>query len=103
MITDHARERITERLDDAGYAPVTIGKVIDAVTQLAARSSATSEAARIVNVGHQVNQAYGDRSNGNYLWAIFRGGNCITAFLRRDNQPPTPAALRVEQVSLIAK
>ena len=37
-------------------------------------------------------------SNGNEVWAIVRGGEIVTVMLRRDDQPKTKAALRVEEV-----
>ena len=38
-------------------------------------------------------------TNGNSLRVIIRGGHVITAFLSRTwNQPPTPEALRVQEV-----
>lgn len=37
-------------------------------------------------------------SNGNEVWAILRDSVITTTMFRRDNQPHTPAALRVDVV-----
>jgi hypothetical protein len=37
-------------------------------------------------------------SNGNNVWAIIRKGRVATVMLRRDAQPSTPAAFRVDAV-----
>ncbi len=98
---NHAHQRIAQRLGDAGFDARTIGQVFDAAVALAKRSTASSEAIRMLRLDAQVNQAYGDISNGDNLWAIVRGGDLITMMLRRTNQPATPSALRVDVVTII--
>lgn len=99
--TPHAQARIRERLGDAGFDPITIGKVFDAAQALARRSTADSEAIRLLRLDSQVNTAYGERSNGDNLWAIIRNGRLATMMLRRSNQPSTTTALRVDKVTII--
>lgn len=98
----HAYERVTERMSEAGYGTATIEKVYWAAGQLAAASTAESEAIRLVNLDGQVGKAWSDRSNGDEVWAIVRGRNLVTIMLRRSSQPKTPAALKVAKVTIIA-
>jgi hypothetical protein len=46
----------------------------------------------------QVGTPWGNTSNGNQLWAVARKGELKTFLLRRETQPPTAEALRVDKV-----
>jgi len=39
-------------------------------------------------------------SQGDWEWAVYRGGQLVTVFRRRSNQPSTPQALGVSRVIL---
>ncbi len=90
-------------MGDAGYDARTIGQVFDATLAIAKRSTVASEAIRVLHIGFQVNEAYGERSNGDNVWAMVRHGELITMFLRRSNQPSTTTALRVEKITIIGR
>ena len=97
----HARQRTSERLRDAGLDPGTIERIYQAAESLASVSPPPSEAIRLLALNRQVNTLYGSRSNGNEVWAIIRNRQLITVMLRCDNQPKTKASLRVEKVTVI--
>lgn len=98
---NHAYERVTERLSEAGYDQATIEKVYEAAEMLARQSKASSEAIRLLNLSGQVGKAWSDRSNGDAVWAIIRGQRLVTIMLRRSTQPSTASALKVEKVTII--
>jgi hypothetical protein len=89
-------------MSEAGFSAETIEKVYWAAGQLAAASSAPSEALRLVNLKSQVGLAWSDRSNGDEVWAIVRNRRLVTIMLRRNTQPKTPAALKVDRVTLVS-
>lgn len=97
----HANQRIAERLGDAGFDALTIGQLFDAAVALAKRSTAPSEAVRMLHLGGQVNSVGGNDSNGDNLWAIIRGRELVTMMFRRSDQPATATALRVDKVTVI--
>lgn len=99
--THHSHQRIEERMADAGYDLDTITKVFAAAKALAKASTVKSEAIRLLKLNGQTNQAWGERSNGDELWAIIRDGRLVTVMLRRSTQPKTPEALKVQKVTVI--
>lgn len=105
MSTKHFQERLTERIvNDAGMDEALAAKVAQALNALAAKSAYKGgEAVIYFKADRQVNQAWGEKSNGNLCVAIFRGGRVITTFLRRETQPLTPSALQVEKVTNLTK
>lgn len=96
--TAHSLARISERLTDAGISEANQAQLARIVDVAAARTNEAT-AIQVLDLGQQVNEAWGDRSNGNLVFAIVRGGRVITAFLRRSTQPNTPEALRVDTVT----
>lgn len=93
----HAEERVTERLTDAGWSATNIGHIYT-IAQSLARKATVDTAFCIITLPERVNPAWGDRSNGNQVWAISRGGQLKTVMLRRDTQPATVENLRVDKV-----
>ena len=100
-MTAHALHQTTQRLRDAGIEAPIIAKIYRAAEGLAALSSVGAEAIRLLKLSAQVNQAYGLRSNGDEVWAIIRNRQLKTVMLRRSSQPQTPAAFRVEKVTVL--
>ena len=100
-MSTHANERITERMSEAGFDTDTITKVYTAAELLAERSEWDSEAILLITLPEQVGAAWGERSNGNEVWAIVRRNYLVTTMLRRSTQPKTPEALKVSHVTLI--
>lgn len=98
--TRHARERITERLTDAGMTQDQIDQTFDLAQLRLEEAQGEDTAIRLMVLERQINQAMGDRSNGNTVWGIYRGGRLITVMLRREDQPSTPEALRVTRIVL---
>ena len=95
--TNHSLERISERLTDAGISAnnqATLAQVLD----VAAATVKGAVAIEVLDLGTQVNEAWGDRSNGNLVYAIVRGGRIVTTFLRRSTQTNPPDALRVDRI-----
>lgn len=99
-ITRHAAERITERLTDAGVSEARIEAALKQAVRRGAEAKLDEVAIRLEDLGAQVNAAWGDRSNGDTLWGIYRGGSIVTIMLRRSSQPSTAKALRVSRVIL---
>lgn len=95
--THHSLERIHERLHDAGISDHNIATLAAIVDSAASRING-SAAIEVLDLGHQVNEAWSDRSNGNLVYAIVRNHKVITTFLRRSTQTNTPSALRVDKV-----
>lgn len=95
--TTHAIERISERLTDAGISKANQDQLAN-VLDFAATKTKGATAIQVLDLGRQVNEAWGDRSNGNLVFAIVRGGRVVTTFLRRSTQTNTPAALRVDTI-----
>jgi hypothetical protein len=91
-------ERIMERLTEAGMNPDLIAKVADALVALGGTTT-EAEAVRFYRFDAQKGDL--SRSNGNTAWAVYREGRLVTVMLRRDNQPSTPQALRVDRVRLL--
>lgn len=96
-LTAHSLDRIADRLSDAGISAANQRKLAAVLNHAAARTNG-STAIEVLDLGTQVNKAWGDRSNGNLVFAIVRGGKVVTTFLRRSTQTNTPKALRVDKV-----
>lgn len=96
IVTRHAVERITERLTDAGLDAPQIALVLSEATRKDVKAS--SEAHLLARLPHRVNPAWGERSNGDQAWGIYREGRLVTVMLRRSTQPATPSSLRVDRV-----
>lgn len=97
MSTNHAGARIEERLTDAGWSPEDQAKLAGFAEAFASKTDADSEAVRLARLSGQVNEKYGKQSNGDEVWAIYRGGKLKTVMLRRSSQPD--ANLRVAKVT----
>jgi len=95
--TTHSLERIQERLEDAGIAEANI-RTLAAILDNVAATQNGNVAIKALTLKGQVNAAYGNRSNGDTVYAIVRNRKITTVFLRRSTQPSTPAALRVDRV-----
>ncbi len=93
----HAEIRVQERLTKAQWSTEDQAKLSYAAKALAVRTSTKSEAIRLAVLKEQVGQAYGQESNGNEVWAIYRNQQLITVMLRRSNQ--ADAKLRVAVVN----
>jgi ribosome-interacting GTPase 1 len=97
----HAATRIVERLTDAGFDHSAIAHVFETARSIAPRLRKAT-AVLLLTLPGAVNEAWGDRSNGNEVWAVYRGRELRTVFLRRSTQPSTPDAFGVESVLRIA-
>lgn len=95
--TNHSLERINERLTDAGIAQANINTLAAILDHVAATQTG-SVAIKALTLKGQINAAYGNRSNGDTVFAIVRNRKVVTVFLRRSTQPSTTAALRVDRV-----
>lgn len=93
----HAQQRTVERLTDAGMSKVGIDKVYHVANYLESKVTGDT-AVRLLVLPQRVNAAWGERSNGDQVWAIYRDGRLATVMLRRSTQPETPEALRVDKV-----
>lgn len=97
---DHAHDRVNERLTEAGYQDNHIRAVWHIINAIAAKAISDT-AVRILTLPYTVGEAWGDRSNGNQLWAIYRGREVRTVMFRRDTQPSDPGAFRVDNVMFL--
>lgn len=99
--TIHAFERINKRLIEAGLNQVQI-KALELLAGLwAKRSSVESEAIRLCKLAKQTNTPWSEVSNGNEVWAIVRQKDLVTVMFRRETQPKTSEAFRVEKVTIL--
>lgn len=99
--TNHAFERINNRLVEAGLTPAQI-KTLEMLAGIKAKSSnVESEAIRLCKLTAQVNKAWSMVSNGNEIWAIVRQKDLVTVMFRRETQPKTSEAFRVEKVTIL--
>lgn len=94
----HAFQRVTERLSDL-YDEATIEKFYAVAKQLANRSTAKSEAIRLIVLPEQVGQKWGEQSNGDEVWAIVRNRHLVTVMLRRGTQ--SDSGLKCEKITRI--
>lgn len=93
----HAEARVHERLAEAGYDRDTRNRIFAAAKALAPKTDPEGEAIRLLVLPEQVGEMYGERSNGNEVWAIYRNRYLVTTMLRRSGQPD--ANLRVKKVT----
>ena len=93
MRTDtHATERLQDRLTQSER--LEVGQAVKAAVQMnGGRISMAVYATRLPS-----HRALECGSNGQNVVAIVRNGVLRTVMLRRDNQPPTRTALRVDLV-----
>lgn len=96
----HAWERVEERLTEAGFDAETRRLIFVNIDRLASMSQYRSEAIRVLELPTYIGE-YGDRSNGNEVWAIVRGRRLVTVMLRRAEQARRPSAFDVEAVTII--
>jgi hypothetical protein len=101
--TSHAFERINNRLVETGLTLAQIRMLELLAGIMAHNSTVNSEAIRLCELSQQVNinTSWGNRSNGNEVWAIVRQKDLVTVMLRRATQPKTTEALRVEKVTIL--
>ncbi len=100
---NHAQQRAEERISACGRNPAEAYSLAERIARAYPR---TDIAVRLM----VLEGAYGDTeedilsrmSNGNEVWAIIRQGVVTTIMLRRDNQPRTTEALRVDKVLRVA-
>lgn len=85
--TNHAEARIQERLAQAGWSTTDQGKLFFAASALAERTDQDSEAIRLAVLPGIVGKVWGEKSNGNEVWGIYRNRNLVTVMLRRSTQP----------------
>ena len=100
VITNHATERAMERIAEAGLSG---RKVLAAAADIAPKMPCRSAAVLMTTLPAHVGSTDADyyarsSSNGNQVWCVIRDGRVVTLMLRRDNQPSTPDAMRVERV-----
>ena len=96
VATSHAVQRVVERCREAGVDPREVLTV--AVSEARKCRRDESVAVRCAVLPEQVGEAWGERSNGNQVWAVVREGKVRTVMLRRQTQPATAQAMRVDRV-----
>jgi len=100
MDAAHALDRIQERLTEAGWSTEDRARLARGLMAMAPKLRG-SWALKLATLDAQVGVSWGDRSNGNEVWAIVRGGSLVTVMLRRETQPKTPEALKVDNVKAL--
>ncbi len=98
--TLHANNRVTQRLEDAGYSDAMIGKIGSALDYVAPRFNRDT-ALKVLDLDAMVGRAFTNSSNGDQVWAIIRNRRVVTVMLRRATQPATTKALKVDFVTTI--
>lgn len=96
--TGHGTQRAIERMAQAG---LSAGTVLDLAKQVAAHAAVDTAALMVTlptRAGDDRDDVLTRESNGNEVWTIIRDHRVITLMLRRDDQPKTRTALRVERV-----
>lgn len=93
MLTNHITERLNERHI----------KLNPAIIEQLANSAKTDSAVLITKLNNHIGSTNNDyysraESNGNLVFLIIRGNKPITIMYRRDNQPMTTNALRVNAI-----
>jgi hypothetical protein len=96
----HAQERTRERLSDAGMHESAINTVFRVAKYLECKVTGDT-AVRLLVLPQRINAAWGERSNGDQVWGIYRNGTLATVMLRRSTQPETAEALRVDRVVIL--
>jgi hypothetical protein len=94
-MSGHVYERLLERCTDAERE-----RAVALATAFSKAHPRGSHAVKLMNLGKQRGLAWQDRSNGDQVWAIVRGGQVKTIMLRRSTQPTRAAAFDVDQVHL---
>jgi len=87
----HATERLQDRLTSCERSEVM--EAVKAAVQMNGRTSMAVYATRL-----ETSRAVACGSNGQNVVAIVRNGVLKTVMLRRDNQPRSTVALRVDMV-----
>lgn len=98
MVTKHAKERLKKRLIQGGLSPEDSAQVLETATAFAIAAKYKSEAILVYRMDRQIGKAWGNRSNGDTVWAIVRDNKVITFMFRRSTQPTNPENLRVDYV-----
>ena len=93
----HAEQRIEERLTLAGFAAETRRQFFAAVRAMAPKTDSDSEAIRVLKLDAYVGEKWGESSNGDEVWAIYRNQRLQTVMLRRSTQ--NEENLRVRKVT----
>lgn len=75
--------------------------IAHALSDYAAVHPKGSYAVRCMRLAARRGQAWSDTSNGDSIVAIIRNGILETVMLRRDSQPWTRAALRVDSLDIL--
>ncbi len=94
-LSGHVWERLLERTSEAERE-----KAVALAIAFSKANPRGSHAVRLMNLGKQRGLAWQDRSNGDQVWAIVRGGEVKTIMLRRSTQPARAAAFDVDKVHL---
>lgn len=103
-LTRHAWERVASRLDANGIDAEPLVRLAMAVAKANKHRDVAMRLVRLPEaVGDTTSPLYERGSNGPDLWAIARRGVIETLMWRRPEQPPTPDAMRVDQVFLKPK
>ena len=96
----HAQERVEERLAQAGWSEEDRDALYNFAERWAERTHQYSEAVRLKVLPRLVGQRYGEASNGEEVWAVYRDRHLTTIMLRRSEQPDRN--LRVDRVTRLA-
>lgn len=95
MISPHCAFQLVNRFGDKAV------DIADALSRkINGHMRAGSFAVRVTRLDAQVNDAWGNESNGDEVWAIVRDKVVKTIMYRRSSQPATAEALRVDAVVL---
>ena len=86
-MSTHAQERVEERLTLAGWVADDRAKLLHFAEAWAERTDTVSEAVRLAVLPSIVGEKYGEESNGNEVWGIYRARHLVTMMLRRTGQP----------------
>lgn len=93
MTSQHALARVAER-----FNPDDRRRVLSALERLDPGKYVTSAAVLLARLSEPYGFAWGDKSNGQDVWAVVREGRVVTVMLRRKTQPMDPSAFRVDRV-----
>jgi hypothetical protein len=100
MTTQHMLDRIRERITDDAMATDVLRLAIAKCHKYGGNDSVAIIVGRVPNnVGHlTINPDGTGESNGNTFVIVVRQHNIVTSFWRRDTQPWTTDALRVNRL-----
>ena len=97
--SSHAWERVEGRLTEAG---VPMSDLVTKAEKLAPQVPGESGAVLLMTLPSERGDVrggyHGRESNGSQVWMVVRGGRIVTVMLRRENQPSTAEAMRVDRV-----